>query len=347
MSAWVLPDHIADVLPQEARHIEELRRVLLDTARHYGCELVIPPMLEHLESLLTGASEALDLQTFKLVDQLSGRTLGLRPDTTSQVARIDAHLLNRKGVTRLCYCGPVVHTRPSRPHASREPLQFGIEIYGHAGREADLEALLLALDCLKASKLSALTVDLSDARIFNSLIEGHTIEPNLLKQIRSALGQKDASTLHQITQTLNPQLAQAIVALLDLSGGANVLDKAKQVLPPSPALNQALDDLAWLDSHLEGKKISFGTAVSIQYKGSFLSGEVFNNTIGTKQFLDFYIGQEMQVLKGIEEALLLMRDGEKMALLLPSWLAFGEEGNSTGIIPPNTPVYYELTVKIQ
>ena len=225
-------------------------------------------------------------------------------------------------------------------------LQFGIEIYGHAGREADLEALLLALDCLKASKLSALTVDLSDARIFNSLIEGHTIEPNLLKQIRSALGQKDASTLHQITQTLNPQLAQAIVALLDLSGGANVLDKAKQVLPPSPALNQALDDLAWLASHLEGKKISFGTAVSIQYKGSFLSGEVFNNTIGTKQFLDFYIGQEMQVLKGIEEALLLMRDGEKMALLLPSWLAFGEDGNSTGIIPPNTPVYYELVAKV-
>lgn len=260
MSAWVLPDHIADVLPQEARHIEELRRVLLDTARHYGCELVIPPMLEHLESLLTGASEALDLQTFKLVDQLSGRTLGLRPDTTSQVARIDAHLLNRKGVTRLCYCGPVVHTRPSRPHASREPLQFGIEIYGHAGREADLEALLLALDCLKASKLSALTVDLSDARIFNSIIEGHTLEPQVLKQIRSALGQKDSSSLNQLTQSLNPQLAKAIMALLDLSGDASVLDKARQVLPQSLALTQALDDLAWLASHLAGKNISFDLA---------------------------------------------------------------------------------------
>jgi FKBP-type peptidyl-prolyl cis-trans isomerase len=103
----------------------------------------------------------------------------------------------------------------------------------------------------------------------------------------------------------------------------------------------------WIKKNPMGKKISFGSAVSIQYKGSFLSGEVFNNTFGTKQYLDFYIGQEMQVLKGIEEALLLMRDGEKMALLLPSWLAFGEEGNSTGIIPPNTPVYYELTVKIQ
>ncbi len=101
----------------------------------------------------------------------------------------------------------------------------------------------------------------------------------------------------------------------------------------------------WIKKNPNGKKISFGTAVSIQYKGSFLSGEVFNNTIGSKQFLDFYIGQEMQVLKGIEEALLLMRDGEKIALLLPSWLAFGEDGNSTGIIPPNTPVYYELVAK--
>ena len=138
MSAWVLPDHIADVLPSEARHIEELRRSLLDTARGYGYELVMPPLLEHLESLLTGTGEALDLQTFKLVDQLSGRTLGLRADSTPQVARIDAHLLNRQGVARLSYCGPVVHTRIDRPLASREPLQFGAEIYGHAGLEADL-----------------------------------------------------------------------------------------------------------------------------------------------------------------------------------------------------------------
>ena len=157
MSAWVLPDHIADVLPSEARHIEELRRELLDTARGYGYELVMPPLLEHLESLLTGTGEALDLQTFKLVDQLSGRMMGLRADTTPQVARIDAHLLNRQGVTRLCYCGPVLHTRPDRPYATREPLQFGAEIYGHAGLEADLEALLLALDCLKATQVGDLT----------------------------------------------------------------------------------------------------------------------------------------------------------------------------------------------
>ncbi|MEO9102343.1 MAG: ATP phosphoribosyltransferase regulatory subunit, partial [Burkholderiaceae bacterium] len=148
MSAWVLPDHLADVLPKQARHLEELRRALLDTARGYGFELVVPPLVEHIESLLSGTGEALDLQTFKLVDQLSGRTLGLRADTTPQVARIDAHLLNRVGVARLCYAGPVLLTRPSGPHGSREPLQFGAEIYGHAGVEADLEVLLLALDCL-------------------------------------------------------------------------------------------------------------------------------------------------------------------------------------------------------
>src|SRR5450830_1898832 len=153
MSAWVLPDHIADVLPSEARHIEELRRDLLDMARCYGYELVMPPLLEHLNSLLSGAGEALDLQTFKLVDQLSGRMMGLRADSTPQVARIDAHLLNRRGVARLCYCGPVLHTRPGGPHASREPLQFGAELYGHAGLEADLEILTLALDALRAANV--------------------------------------------------------------------------------------------------------------------------------------------------------------------------------------------------
>ena len=167
MSAWVLPDHIADVLPSEARHIEELRRELLDTARGYGYELVMPPLLEHLESLLTGTGEALDLQTFKLVDQLSGRMMGLRADTTPQVARIDAHLLNRQGVARLCYCGPVLHTRPDRPHATREPLQFGAEIYGHAGLEADLEiaAAGARLPEGDAGCERPVTVDMADARI--------------------------------------------------------------------------------------------------------------------------------------------------------------------------------------
>ena len=199
MSAWVLPDHIADVLPSEARHIEELRRGLLDTARRYGYELVMPPLMEHLESLLTGTGEALDLQTFKLVDQISGRSLGLRADTTPQVARIDAHLLNRKGVTRLCYCGPVLHTRPDRPHATREPLQFGAEIYGHAGLEADLEVLQLAQECLRVAAVDETIVDLADVRIVRNLLAGMDLPAQHINGIYAALAAKDTSELAFLT----------------------------------------------------------------------------------------------------------------------------------------------------
>ena len=164
-SAWLLPEHIADVLPAQARRVEELRRDLLDGARGYGFELVMPPLLEHLDSLLSGTGRELDLKTFKLVDQLSGRMMGVRADITPQVARIDAHLLNREGVTRLCYCGPVLHTRPAGINATREPLQFGAEIFGHAGLEADLEVMELALDCLRAAEVGASScIDLADAR---------------------------------------------------------------------------------------------------------------------------------------------------------------------------------------
>jgi ATP phosphoribosyltransferase regulatory subunit len=260
MSAWVLPDHIADVLPSEARHIEELRRELLDTARGYGYELVMPPLLEHLESLLTGTGEALELQTFKLVDQLSGRTLGLRADTTPQVARIDAHLLNRQAVTRLCYCGPVLHTRPDRPHATREPLQFGAEIYGHAGLEADLEALLLALDCLKATKVAPLTVDMADARIVRSLLTGVGATPGQLEQVHAALATKDATELASLTKEFPAAARQGLLALIGLYGDEKVLAEAGKVLPKSPLVQQALDHLQWIARHVAGARIRFDLA---------------------------------------------------------------------------------------
>ncbi|KQT10643.1 ATP phosphoribosyltransferase regulatory subunit [Ramlibacter sp. Leaf400] len=260
MSAWVLPDHIADVLPSEARHIEELRRQLLDTARGYGCELVMPPLLEHLESLLTGTGEALDLQTFKLVDQLSGRMMGLRADTTPQVARIDAHLLNRSGVARLCYCGPVLHTRPDRPHATREPLQFGAEIYGHAGLEADLEVLLLALDCLKATQVSWLTVDLADARIVRSLFDGASVDPKVLRDVHGALAAKDASSLARLTRDFPAASREGLAALINLYGDSTVLAEARRVLPPLPAIAQALDQLEWIGRHLEGAAVTYDLA---------------------------------------------------------------------------------------
>lgn len=264
MSAWVLPDHIADVLPSEARHIEELRRQLLDTARGYGYELVMPPLLEHLESLLSGTGEALDLQTFKLVDQLSGRSMGLRADTTPQVARIDAHLLNRDGVARLCYCGPVLHTRPDRPHATREPLQFGAEIYGHAGLEADIETLLLALDCLDAAGLrEGVIVDLADARIVRALFAGVPVDAAVLARVHAALAAKDASELAALTKDFPAASRDGLRALIGLYGDASVLDEAAQALKHTPAVGAALADLKQLAAGLDGvagRQISFDLA---------------------------------------------------------------------------------------
>ncbi len=274
MSAWVLPDHIADVLPSEARHIEEIRRDLLDMARCYGYELVMPPLLEHLESLLSGTGEALDLQTFKLVDQLSGRMMGLRADSTPQVARIDAHLLNRKGVTRLCYCGPVLHTRPDSPHATREPLQFGAEIYGHGGLEADLESLTLALDCLKAAQIGNIIVDMADARIVHALLDGVSLDSVRLAQVHAALAAKDASEIKTLLRHVPAATSQALIELLQLYGDASVLDEAEKVLPLTPDIQIALAHLKWLSSQVEGASVSFDLADLRGY--AYYSGAMFS-----------------------------------------------------------------------
>ncbi|MEI8325481.1 MAG: ATP phosphoribosyltransferase regulatory subunit [Betaproteobacteria bacterium] len=260
MSAWVLPDHLADVLPLEARHIESLRRDLLDTARCYGYELVMPPLVEHLESLLTGTGEALDLQTFKLVDQLSGRTLGVRADTTPQAARIDAHLLNRQGVTRLCYCGPVLHTRPDKPHATREPLQFGAEIFGHAGLEADQESLLLALDCLARAGVQDVSVDLGHARIAAVLLAGLALPAPGLAQIHCALSAKDGPELESLTRGLPPQVRQGLLALVHLYGDRAVLGEARRALQAFPAAQESLDQLDWLARQMSGTLLTFDLA---------------------------------------------------------------------------------------
>ncbi|MGE5451017.1 MAG: ATP phosphoribosyltransferase regulatory subunit [Acidobacteriota bacterium] len=253
-SAWLLPEHIADVLPAQARRVEELRRVCLDVARGYGYELVMPPLLEHLESLLSGTGHALDLKTFKLVDQLSGRTLGVRADATPQVARIDAHLLNRVSLTRLCYCGPVLHTRPASPHASREPLQFGAEIYGHAGLEADLEVQELALEALKAMGVSGLVLDLADVRLVQGVLSGLGVDAQLSGDQRdallTALACKDAGTLRELAKPWGDAAAQALVQLTRLYGDASVLAQARQTLPKHALVDAALSDLDQLATRL-------------------------------------------------------------------------------------------------
>src|SRR6267143_5037937 len=156
MRAWLLPEYIEDILPAEAARIERVRRALLDLFIKNKYELVMPPLLEYVDSLLTGTGHDLELRTFKVVDQLSGRMMGLRADITPQVARIDAHLLNRQGVTRLCYCGSVLHTVPAGMTKMREPIQIGAELYGHAGLEADVEIVQLMIAALKTAGIETL-----------------------------------------------------------------------------------------------------------------------------------------------------------------------------------------------
>jgi ATP phosphoribosyltransferase regulatory subunit len=186
--------------------------------------------------------------------------MGLRADTTPQVARIDAHLLNRQGVTRLCYCGPVLHTRPDRPHATREPLQFGAEIYGHAGLEADLEALLLALDCLKAAQVGNVIVDMADARIVRSLLAEVALDAAALSRVHAALAAKDTSELASITKSFPSAVREGLLALTGLYGDAAVLAEAERVLPASAGLQQALGSLRWLSQHMEGTRVLFDLA---------------------------------------------------------------------------------------
>ncbi|MGB7183371.1 MAG: ATP phosphoribosyltransferase regulatory subunit, partial [Burkholderiaceae bacterium] len=171
MPNWLLPENLSDALPSEARRIEELRRQLLDLYRIYGYELIAPPLIEHLDSLLTGSGSQLAMRTFQTVDQLSGKTLGIRADMTPQAARIDAHNLNRTGVSRLCYAGPVLHTRPASALATREPFQVGAELFGHAGIEAELEVIDLMIESLQAAGVTQIRIDMGHAAIVPAVLD--------------------------------------------------------------------------------------------------------------------------------------------------------------------------------
>ncbi|MCP3711916.1 ATP phosphoribosyltransferase regulatory subunit [Paraburkholderia sp. CNPSo 3274] len=260
MSTWLLPENIADVLPSEARKIEELRRRLLDRFRTYGYEMVMPPLLEYLESLLVGSGRDLNLRTFKLVDQLSGRTLGLRADMTPQVARIDAHLLNRQGVTRLCYAGNVLHTLPRGLHATREQIQTGAEIYGHAGLEADLEIQQLMLDALRLAGLAKVRLDLSHAGVLAAIFEADPAAAALGDALYEALAGKDVPRLAELTQDLGAATRDALRALPSLYGDASVIDEARTRLPALPGIARALDDLAFLVREIEGAELMIDLA---------------------------------------------------------------------------------------
>jgi len=243
---WLLPEYIADALPAEAARIERLRRTLLDHFRSHGFEFVMPPMLEYLESLLTGAGQDLNLRTFKLADQLSGRTMGVRADITPQAARIDAHLLNHQGVTRLCYCDSVLHTMPASISASREPVQIGAELYGHAGIAADLAVIRLMAGAFERVKVPVSRIDLGHVGIFRALAEAAGLPQESEEMVLSLLQAKDVPGLVEACAAVPSPYREALQRLPQLYGGVEVLDRAASELPDLPAIAAALAGLRHL-----------------------------------------------------------------------------------------------------
>ncbi len=243
MLNWLLPENFEDILPPQAQHIERMRAMLLELFRVRGYQLVIPPMLEYLESLLTGTGHDLDLRTFKLVDQLSGRMMGVRADIAPQVARIDAHLLNRKGVARLCYAGSVLLTRPRGLASTREPLQVGAEIYGHPGIESDLEIQELLVDSLAACGISGVRLDVGHVAVFRAICRHGGVGADLESELYEALEGKDLPTLRVVTQALSKATRKALLALPELYGDGAMLDRARRALPRYPEIDAALKNL--------------------------------------------------------------------------------------------------------
>ena len=270
---WVLPDHIQDALPSDAHQLETLRRRLLDAFRVRGYQLVMPPLLEYLDSLTTGAGRDLALRTFTLVDQLSGRTMGVRADMTPQVTRIDAHLLNRQGVSRLCYCGSVLHTLPSTLTGTREPLQLGAELYGHAGIEADVEILRLLAEVLRLAEVPASRIDIGHVGIFHALAARAGLVPGREEELFGLLQAKDVPELRRVLADVAEPARSALLALPELYGGPEVLDEAAARLPQDAEITALLDELRQLAAALADLPVSFDLADLRGYH--YHSGVVF------------------------------------------------------------------------
>ncbi len=276
MQNWLLPEYIQDMLPDEAWRVEQMRAQLLDLLRKSGYQLVAPPLLEYTESLLIDDNRDVDLRTFKLVDQLGGRTLALRADITPQVARIDAHLLNRQGVARLCYAGSVLHTQPVGLTRTRELLQIGAELYGHSGLESDLEIQQLMLQALSLMGIEDVHLDLGHVGIFRALSNHAGFEKKLENDLFIALQGKDSPALQDLTQPLEAILRNALRALPTLYGNcAEVLARARIELPEYPGITAALDDLNSISRKLQPLVSSIGMDLADLRGYHYHSGMVF------------------------------------------------------------------------
>ena len=290
---WLLPEGIDEILPPQAIALERLRRKLLDFYSAWGYELVFPPLIEYLESLLTGAGGDLDLQTFKLTDQITGRTLGIRADITPQAARIDAHQLRRDCPTRLCYLGTVLNTRSGGLDASRSPLQTGAELYGHGGVEADLEILCLMLDSLHLAGLEGVYLDLGHVGIFRGLARQADLQHGQEMALFDALQRKAIPEIEQLVREfgLDPQLGEMMGALAELCG-EDALGQAEQRLSAATdAVQEAVADLRHLADQLALRR----PEIPVHYDLSELRGYHYHT--GTV-FAAFVPSQGQEVARG-------------------------------------------------
>ena len=274
-SNWLLPEYIQDILPDEAWRIERMRANVLELLRLSGYQLVAPPLLEYAESLQIIGNHDMDLRTFKLVDQLSGRTLALRADITPQVARIDAHLLNRQGITRLCYAGSVLHTQPAGLMRTRELLQIGAELYGHSGLESDLEVQRLMLQALTLLGVEEVHLDLGHVALFRALINSAGIPKKLEVELSNALQGKNAPALRPLVADLMPEVRNALLILPELYGGIEVIAHARAVLPNYPEIATALNDLEQAADNLQPLAHSIGIDLAELRGYHYHSGMVF------------------------------------------------------------------------
>ena len=277
---WLLPEGIVELLPEQAQQLEQLRRLLVDSFNAWGYELVMPPLIEYLESLQVGTGNDLDLQTFKLIDKLTGRLIGVRADMTPQVARIDAHILKRDVPTRLCYIGPVLHTRPSGFERSRSPLQVGAELYGHAGIESDVEILRLMVETLKQAGVENLHIDLGHVGIYRELVKEAGLSADQEVTLFEALQRKAKPEIHAYLKdwAVKSPAREHLRSLVNLNGDSSVLDKAREAFATAgEGVKTALENLTQIaelaERHIGDLPLYFDLAELRGYR--YQTGVVF------------------------------------------------------------------------
>ncbi|MCP5157112.1 MAG: ATP phosphoribosyltransferase regulatory subunit [Ectothiorhodospiraceae bacterium] len=302
---WLLPEGIVEVLPERAARIESVRRAVLDLYRSWGYDIVVPPFLEYLESLLSGAGSDLDLQTLKLIDQLSGRLMGVRADMTPQVARIEARHLRRDEPVRLCYLGTVLRTLPDGLARSRTPMQVGAELYGHEGIESDCEILCLMLRTLELAGLDDIHVDLGHVGIFRGLCRQAGLDPEVEASLNEALQSKARPELvERLTGLELPaEVADMILALVDLNGGDDVIGQARAALASAvPGVEAALDAL----ERLAGALVARCPGATVHFDLAELRGYHYHTGV---VFAAFVPGHGEEVARGGRYAGARGRDG--------------------------------------